>query len=488
MINIPPIKQSNAIKVELLPQLTKTWKVGQVLNATTQRGGDALSKVLIQVGQYTLEAKTPVALQTGQEIKLLVKSINEFQQDSQTIKLPLLNIIKPSSDALQTNQLAALKLRQFIAIQQSLSQLQQASLNLLNNKLSLKNMPLPLKTLLGELQQNIRIIPANINATQLKQVLLNSGIFLESKLKLLNNPTNHTDNAGQKIDISLNRDFKFQLLSIKSELGQLLPKSYNSTDRTASGNATQTITIQQIKQIETFIKQTTQSLNSNSTNTLVDKLTTLLPKDLLVQLFNLISGEKPQTPISRELQLLFNIITKSFQAGGGQQNLNLNVSQLQEQIQFRLLLLDLSQQIEQSISKITSLQLQPMSREGDNFILLLFNLVFKDKHEQFDINIALQQENKKDTADEENWSVILTFNFKTLGKVQSKINLTGNAVSNTFYTEIPSTADKIQKLLPLLKSGLTKAGLNIINLSVKNNLIDNHPLNINNVNLLDVQA
>lgn len=74
MINIPPIKPSSSMPSELISRVSETLRVGQVLSATTQRGGDAMSKVLIQLGEHTLQAKTPVRLETGQEIKLLVKA------------------------------------------------------------------------------------------------------------------------------------------------------------------------------------------------------------------------------------------------------------------------------------------------------------------------------------------------------------------------------------------------------------------------------
>ncbi len=90
MINIPPIKSSAVVKPELLTEITKTWRVGQVLNATTQQGGDALSKVLIQVGQHTLETKTPVALKPGEDVKLLIKSLGSFKTDN----LPVFKLLK----------------------------------------------------------------------------------------------------------------------------------------------------------------------------------------------------------------------------------------------------------------------------------------------------------------------------------------------------------------------------------------------------------
>ncbi len=464
MINIPPIKQSTAVKTDLVTNITQTWKVGQVLNATTQRGGDALSNVLIRVGQHTIEAKTPITLQDGQDIKLLVKSLGQFQSANQTNKLPLLNIIETQATAPETNKLAALKLRQFIAIQQTFSQVQQTAHELLSNNIMTAKLPASLKHLLNNLQQTLQLNENNITPAQLKQKILNSGIFLESKLRSQTSQHNSENN--------LVRDFKYQLLAIKSELLQFLPERIDSKRPLT--------TTQQLNHLQVAIKQLDGSLNSKQLIELIDRLTTTLPRTSLNQLNLILNSQKPDILIPDELQALAKSLTVTLQQHGKQP--------LQEQLNLRLILLDLGQQIEQSISKITSLQLQPMSREGDNLVLLLFNLIFKDRHERFDIDFRIQQENKETEENEQSWSVILSFNFKTLGKVQSKIHLVGNQVSSTFHTEYRTTADKIKQLLPLLETGLTNAGLNIVNLSVDNKQLENKPFISTQVNLLDEKA
>ena len=141
--------------------------------------------------------------------------------------------------------------------------------------------------------------------------------------------------------------------------------------------------------------------------------------------------------------------------------------------------------MEQSIHKLTSLQLQPLSRQGDNLLLLLFNLVFKDNHQQFDVNFRLQQQHKTSATDQQSWQITLEFNFKTLGNVQSKINLSDNQVSTVFYTELPATADRIQQLLPLLETGLTDAGLQVKNLSIAKGPLKQKDVVDHSIHLLD---
>ena len=473
MINIPPIKQSSSVKADVIADVTRTWKVGQVLSATTQQGGQALSNVLIRVGQHTIEAKTPITLQNGQEVKLLVKSLSEHPLNNQITKLPLLSIIEASPVLPEVNKLATIKLRQFIAVQQSFSQLQQLANGLLTLKSGSDNLPSSLKNLLSNLQQTIQIKTTNLSPEQLKQKLFNSGIFLESKI--LNLASQQT--PGNKADNSLMNDFKYQLLTIKSELATLTPVKNNAGPIQ--------LTPQQLDQLHTIIKQSGNNLSNAGISDLTGKLVALLPKSSLIQINHLLAGLKPDTTLSNDIQTLARVLISTLQQ---QSNGNQKITQLQEQLHLRLMLLDLNQQIEQAISKVTSLQLQPMSREGDNLVLLLFNLVFKESHERFDIDFRIQQENDNADPDEEGWLVTLSFNFNTLGKVQSKIHLVGNHVSNVFHTELADTAEKIKQLLPLLESGLKKTGLNIINLSVENNLLEDKPFISNQVNLLDEKA
>lgn len=478
MINIPPIKSSSPVKPELLAEVSRSWRVGQVLNATTQQGGDALSRVIIQVGTHTLEAKTPVSLQTGQDIKLLVKSLGQVQTDSKgNIKanqLPLLSILSPdntdkpqplktSTQINDVNVIATSKLRQFIAVQQSFSQLQTLSNTFLASSDIRQQLSKPLQLWLSNLQSSMQLNNHKLSAAQFKQQLLNSGVFLESKL----HNQGETSKPASSKDNNLNADFKYQLLAIRAELGKLkLPLPV------------QAITPQQLNLLTGNIK------NSASTPLeLVNRLISSLPKPLLVQLIQLLSPTGPSGNVNDDLKLLAQAIIQA-----NQNNSQSSQKHISEQLQYKLLLLDLGQQIEQSISKITSLQLQPLSREGDGLVLLLFNLIFKDSNEHFDVNFRIQEEDDSAAEDQQSWIITLNFNFRTLGIVQSKIHLMGEQVATTFYTELTSTAEKIKPLLPLLINGFKNSGLGVLNIDIVQGLIEEKPLINEHVNLLDEKA
>lgn len=466
MINIPPIKSSAPVKAEILADVSKTWRIGQILNATTQQGGDALSKVLIQVGKHTLEAKTPIALQTGQDIKLLVKA--------QSGKLPLLSIINPQAveknpsstpDSAIDTRLATSKLRQFIAVQQSFSQLQLLTQSILNTNTSQLKLPGPIRAGLVNIQHSLNINDKNITASQLKHQLLNSGIFLESKLaKQITN-----SNPQQKIESPINNDFKYQLLSIKSELGKLEPPVKIQPP------VTQTLSPKELSQLQTEIINT-----GNKPAEIINKLISALPRPMIVQLTNILSSPVTPPSASEELKLLVQTMIQVTRSSQSTHHQNLI-----DQLRSRLMLADLSQQVEQSISKLTSLQLQPLSREADGLVLLLFNLIFKDSHEHFDLNFRIQEDDDSSTSENESWKITLNFNFKTLGLVQSKIHLIDNQVSTVFFTELSSTAEKIIPLLPLLKSGFKQAGLEVLSLDVIKGSIEDRPVINSRINLLD---
>lgn len=472
MINIPPIKSSTSVKAELIPDVTRTWKVGQILSATTERGGEALSKVLIRVGQHTLEAKTPVPLQTGQDVKLLVKTL----ADNQAMKLPLLSILAADIEpAGKTGTLATTKLRQFIAIQQSFSQLHTLAQNLFTNKSFNDKLPAAIKTELAHLLNTLPIKAESINSAQLKQLILNSGIFFESKLlSQIKNPESQFKNSS-----SLINDFKFQLLSIKSRLSQLIP-----TPAATQQNLTPE-TIQQITQLQTLIQQNNIHLTKNNAAELINKLVSILPKQSLAQISTLLASPIPHTQTADKIEALTQNLIQLIQQQSQPQKTQDNIL---DQLRFRLMLLDLGQQVDQSISKLTSLQLQPLSREGDNLVFILFNLIFKDSHQQFDVNFRIQQEDEKAGSEKDSWQISLTFNFKSLGKVQSNIHLVNDRVSTVFHTELNSTSEKIKPLLPLLESGLKNAGLTVINLAVTSGLLTEKPEINSRISLLDENA
>jgi len=355
MINIPPTKSTTAIQPEVISDASKTWKVGQILNATTQQGGDALSKVLIRLGEHTLEAKTPIKLETGQDIKLLVKVAN----DNSLTKLPLLSILPPTENLpLDKTQLANIKLRQFIAIQASFSNTQQTAQNLLANKQVTNLLPKELINQLTTLQSSLQVNADLVQTNHLKQLIENSGIFLESKLKMAATLNSNLNNA-------ISSDFKHALLQTRSLLSNnILPTTPFQTEN-----------IKLTPQIKDLIQHILQS-SSNTLNTLANQLISNIPTPPLQPIVFLLDCSSTNFPVTSQAQTLADMLTHTLQQATNSQK---NINDLSNLLHTKLLLLDLSQQVDRSLSQITSFQLQPLSREVETLTLLLFNLVFKDK-------------------------------------------------------------------------------------------------------------
>ena len=153
MINIPPIKPGTEIKTDIIPDITRTWKTGQVLHATAETGGDALSKILLRIGQQLVEARTPIPLKTGEQIKLVVKSLGEQ---------PVLSI-QTTADR---TDIAADKLRHFIAQQQDIRPLIQLGQNLVKNE----NINPDIRQLIQQFVNRLPTVEQLVNPTQLKQL------------------------------------------------------------------------------------------------------------------------------------------------------------------------------------------------------------------------------------------------------------------------------------------------------------------------------
>ena len=193
MVNIPPIKAGTEIKTQRLPDVIKTWQVGQLLSATTETGGDILSRVVLRVGQHLFEAQTPVPLKTGEPVTLVIKSLGEK---------PIFKI----QGQQDINSLAAEKLKTFIAKQGNLKSLiDQLPKFDSSNALSVAS-----KNLLKSLSQ-LQATPAQLSqAVTLKQTIQRSGYFHESTVQ--KNPT-----------IS-QQDIKAQLLKLSTQISNDLPR------------------------------------------------------------------------------------------------------------------------------------------------------------------------------------------------------------------------------------------------------------------------
>lgn len=446
---------------ELVSRVSETLRVGQVLNATARQGGDALSKVLIQLGEHTLQAKTPVRLETGQEIKLLVKAAG----DAELGKLPLLTILPPkqpsNSSALSSSQLAQIKLRQFIAIQQAFSQPLQTAQAILANKPGLNLLPAKLISQLNQLQNALQLPLEQLSGKQLKQQIENSGIFLESKLQGL----------SQGRNVNLNQDFKQLLLTIRQQLNS------SGLGKAPAEMEVKPLSNEQRQQIQQLLQGSIRSYASLS-----ERLIQMLPRSLLQPVVQLLSGLQPAAGVSADVRALAELISQTLQHKTGSPQ---HTQELMSLLNTRFMLLDLGGQIERSLGQLSSFQLQPLSREADGLTLLLFNLLLKDKDQAHDIHFRIEQENAAQDPAQQGWKISIYFSFNTLGKLQADIHLMDNRVSSVFYCEQDATSARVRSLLPVLQENLDKAGFIVSGMRVSTRSSDESPMLPPQTHLLD---
>lgn len=440
MINIPPIKPSTAIKVDILPDVSKTWKVNQVLNATTEQGGDALSKVVLRIGQHLVDAKTPIALKTGDQIQLLVKTIGDT---------PLLSIQTDTP----MSALAINKLRLFIAQQQNLSSFVETVQKLTSDN----RIPAEVKTMLNQLVSSLPSKEQLLQPAKLKQIIQNSGAFLEPKL------------ATQNVT-NLQQDIKAQLIKISDTI---------QTSQMAQISATGSKDVQAL--VTQFVKGdiTIQQFST--------QLSHLLTKEQLITLQNHLSDFQKQPLVLSKTDSLFNLNSLFAFLHKHAQNKQL-VDSLLNVLKNYAAITELKLATDNALSSITSQQLTPLTKEADNFLLLLFGILIKDKEHINLIDFKIEEEPSNDKDNQSSWTVTLNFHFKAMGKFQAKIHLIDKQISAVFTAEQSGTVNLIENNLNLLKQAFKNIGFNDINLDVTQHAINEVLEKPENIQLLDEKA
>jgi len=440
MVNIPPIKPNVSIKAEILPDISKTWQVNQIINATTERGGKALSQVLLRVGQQLFEAQTPVPLKTGDALKLLIKSLGDT---------PLLNIQTTTTKA----ELATDKLRLFISQQQNLTTL----INSVQKIVTENKIPAEVKILLNQLISNIPSKEQTIQPARLKQIIQNSGVFLEPKLAIKNTP-----------DIKL--DIKAQLIKISNAI-----QTFQPSQNPVALEKDIKILVEKFVRGELSVKQLSQQLPALLSKEQLSSLVTLL------KTFNQQPLTANKTDNLYSLNQLFVYIQKNIQA-------RQVIESLLNAVKNYTAMSELKIMVDSAISSITSQQLTPLTKEADNFLLLLFGILIKDKDQFNLINFKIEQDANNNNSEDTGWTVTLSFQFKTLGKFQAKIHLFNTRISTVFTAENSQTARLIESNFQLLNNAFTRLGFGNITLDVMQKKIDTSLDRPENIQILDERA
>ena len=461
MIKISSIPSLSKILTEPIPDVTKTWKVGQVLNATAERNAAAQDNVLMRIGQSVLQAKTPVALKAGDALKLLVKSLGDR---------PVLKIQTAASQPL----IAAQNLKSFIGRQQDLTSLLQLSQKIIESSLT----PKTLKQQLIDLNQKLPTAEQATQAKTLEKLIQNSGVFLESKLKHLQKYTPLHNTRGfnaphqNSQHNALTQDVKSQLLRISAQLKSELPELPAKSPITRNP---QTVIDPLVKQ---FIKGeiSLTQLSTLLTIQLPKKHSQLIQQALTTADINL---------LPKELKNSFTVLLNYLQQHANPKQIQDNLSGLLKTME---LLQELKTAVDGVLAKISSQQLTTLTRETDSLLLLLFDIVLKDKTENHLIQFRLEQEKSAKDQNASRWTVALNFNFKELGPIQARLHLTDNHISTVFRAEQENTAKNISKQINLLDTAFRRIGFDAIHLDVSQGDISKPRDFPKNVHILDEKA
>jgi len=449
MINIPAIPSLSKIRIESIPDVTKTWKVGQVLNATAERNANADENALMRIGQSILKAKTPVALKAGETLTLLIKSLGDT---------PVLKIQMTSSPP----QIAGQNLKSFIAQQQDLTGLLQLSKKIIKNS----STPKILKQRIIDLNQQLPSVEQAIQAKTLKNLIQNSGVFLESKL-------NYLQQNAQQQD-TLRQDVKSQLLRISAQLQSDVPELATKSPKTTTKN------------LQILIDPLVSQLIKGEIN--LRQLSTLLTIQLSKNQSQLIQQAltmSDKTLLPKELQNSFTVLLNYIQQQANPKKIQDNLSGLLKTMD---LLQELKTGIDGALAKITTQQLTTLTREADSLLLLLFDLYLKNKTENHLLQFRLEQEKSAKDQNTSSWVVTLNFNFKELGPVQAQLHLTDNNISTVFRAEQENTVKSISKQINLLDTAFRDIGFDAINLNVTQGSISKLRDLPKNIHILDEKA
>lgn len=439
MLKMPQINTINPAYNKIVPDFTKSLKVGQILNARTEVGGEALSKVTLRVGQQLLTSQTPVPLKTGEQVSLLVKKAGNT---------PLLSILSKSDN----RQIIAENIKQFIARQTDIKTLIQTSTRLINHPALPQTIRQPLQNLIN----NTPSLGQLINPQQLKLLINNNSFFLESRL---------LRNAG----LETNLNFKAQILRINNLLLQEEP-SLVGVNKQSPSNI--------LKLINQFIE------GKPGADQLIKLTAAALPEIQIQQLLSFLMNSSNSIPKS-DFTLIINHLLATIKKHNRPAQA---ADQLRFQLERMLLLRELKTAVTDTLARITTQQLITMTRESDNPVLLLFDLLFRDNKYLHLIELEIERNQNSKDKNKQNLSVTLKINFEELGTIRVKINLIENRISALFHANEIHTLTTIRNNIGLLESALTKAGFEITFLEAHQQTIK--PMNVmpDNIRLLDEKA
>lgn len=223
--NLPTSVLINSKQVGNLDSLLK---VGQVITANIQP--IKADQVKLTIGNQTLLASTKQPINENGQIQLKVK------QTTPDLQLAIVSNKPESSSKIMQQSIQAIY-RQFIPSQAPLSQtFQQISL--------LQSLPPSLNAPIQQLLSQVGKSVQQLDGAELKQKLINSGLFFESKLK---------GGIDKSAVSQLKNDLKAQVLQLQQQVNALQHQTPSTSLNKLAGllnQALSRLTVQQVQLIE----------------------------------------------------------------------------------------------------------------------------------------------------------------------------------------------------------------------------------------------
>lgn len=454
-------------------------------NLDGTRSAGALFKVLIKIGSLELMASSPVALKKGQLLNIdLVAGKG----------LVIRSIGNPSSDA------SHLALRNLSPIQEDLAPL----LKLLQHNSAVSPSFLAQKepSLQQQLEQRINTLLSNLpsleqlkHPQQMRQVLLQSGLFHEQQLKLLTKNaesnhsrklTGHDKSSSDTLNLAMTSETKTPLESppINLDLKSLLKRFQNDLNQ-----------LKQLAQNSADGDETTPQKNNNKDTALAEQLskpsvstnTSFLDKAAKT------SSNTPQAPNAQQLAKLLTsstalpnstantATTTSATYWPPLSKLNtglpvqtpytsaLNRSAGKERLE--KVIETLMQQTAGVLAKIQLNQLASIdhSRQGvtepNTTQQWLFELPLNTGTHMEVVTIHIKEKEQKsrdkDQRQEKSWQVDLGFDLGELGKVHIEFRLINQSAHSIIWADNAQTYSRINDQLNTLQQTLENIGMHV---------------------------
>ena len=427
-------------------------------------------QLLLDIAGRKFTAQTKLPLQVGQTLPV------QFQGSDKQIQLKILpDLTSPLTSILQQ------------AIRQTLPKQMQFA-PLFNNiqflrkpeKQLLPKIPLLAQRHLKSLTDNFSSAKQLSQATGVKQAILNSGLFLESKI------AKHNDT--QTPIAAIKSDFKAKVYQIIETLKQYQNSKTNTQEKTGPESKKQDSQITE-NPMASLKKHKVSKQNQNPmmrNNPIVKAATTKLTATNLNQ--NETKANTQMLPGQKQVALMPGLhrtanapLTHSITAPDEskhspssnqssvltiQKQPTVNLATLQNIIDPEEAIDEIIRQLTGSLAKLQYTQLTNLTQDLQSPLHLYVDIPIQEDERTDILQLQIHEEEKNESTDpnERTWHICMAFDLPDLGMMQVSLTLKRETLSATLWTEKNWAKELIDKELSHLRTELEHEGIVICEL------------------------